>query len=281
MTERFIYCNIAQQEEEYFSKVHQEHVINMEEYKNKVDKENGNFGLGAGGVGANFIFFIIFLVVGIIFLKKKQEVVEEKKGKGKKSKKSKEKTTPKSNMNKPIGIGLIVLGVLCFLSIGGTVYILIQAINNKKNLKEPETPSEYDYKRPCYSRTRKEIVGRVPGDGSEDINADESPEDNSIFNGIKMPRLPKAAQQMLVNSQQQNQNTGSQNTDASGSNAFNFTGMPGLAVSSSNISNNQVKGGTYNATSNDTVGGWERSNQSSGEATTSDGTPEGTFTKDY
>jgi hypothetical protein len=280
MTERFIYCNIAKQEEEYFSKVHQEHLIHMEEYKEKVDKENGNFSLGAAGAGANFIFFIIFLVVGIIFLKKKQEE-PEKNIKDKKKSNKKTPTPETSNSNKPIGIGLIVLGVLCFLSIGGTVYILMQAMNNKKNLKEPITPSEYDYKRPCYSRKQKQMIGRVPGDESEDINANETPQDDSLFSGVKLPKLPKAAQQMLVNNQQTNQDNSSQTADASGSNAFNFSGAPGLTVSSSTVNNNQAKGGSYNATSNESYGGWSRSNQNDGQATTSDGTPEGTFTENY
>ena len=279
MAERFIYCNIAKQEEEYFSKVYQEQLIHMEQYKEKVDKENGNFALGAGGVGANFIFFIIFLVVGIIFLKKKQEEPVKDNKKSKKSGKKNNPTPETSNKNKPIGIGLIVLGILCFLSIGGTIFILIQAMNNKKNLKEPPTPSEYDYRRPCYSRKLKEMVGRVPGDGSEDIN--ETPQDDSLFSGIKLPRLPKAAQQMLTSAQQTNQDNSSQNTDASGSNAFNFSGAPGLSVSSATISNNQTKGGSYNATANETYGGWERSNQNDGQATTSDGTDAGTLTKTY
>jgi hypothetical protein len=122
------------------SKIKEEYEYDIEIYNDKKEKQSSNLSLSIGGASSNLIFFIIFLAAGIVFLKKKPEELPKKK-------KNKKKNIPKSNINKPVGIGLIVLGILCFLSIGLMGFFVMSTLKKQKELIKPVTPEEYDYKR--------------------------------------------------------------------------------------------------------------------------------------
>jgi amino acid transporter len=265
MYTRFIYCNIAKQEEEYYSKIKQEYDSDIKTYNDKKDKESSNLSMGIGGASCNLIFFIIFLAIGIVFLKKKPEEISKKK--------KKKKNIPKSNINKPVGIGMIILAVLCFLSIGIMVYFVMGTINAQKKLdsNKPVTPEEYDYKRPCYSRKQSKMIG-------ED---EEEEEDGGFLSGINLPRLPNAAQRLLTSSNSTTANNDSRGSASSGGNAINFSDVSGLTVTGKTVNNNTSKGGTFDAFSDEVESGWDASKDSSGDILESDGTKEGTTRKRY
>jgi hypothetical protein len=268
MSKRFIYCNIAKQEEEYYSKIKQEYESDLNTYTEKKDKEANNFTMGIGGASGNLIFFIIFLAIGIIFLKKKPEEVSKKK-------KNKKKDIPKTNINKPVGIGLIVLGILCFLSIGIMAFFIIGTVNKQKELIKPVEPETYDYKRPCYSRKQNKMIG----EGEEEEEEEE--EENNFLDGLNLPGLPDAAQRLFSDSNSKTKNNDKRGSDASGNNAIKMSDVSGLIVTGKTVNNNTTKGGTHNAYSNDVQSGWDATKDSSGDIIESDGTDAGTTRETY
>jgi hypothetical protein len=270
MSKRFIYCNITKQEDEYYSKIKEEHEENINLYNEKKDKVNNNFILSAGGAGGNLICCIIFLVIGIIFLRKKPEISNKKKGKKKSI-----QTNNDSNMNKPIGISLIILGILCFLSIGAMVYFVIQSMKNKNDLLEPITPEEYDYKIPCYSRKQNKMIG--------EIEEKEEEEEEDLTNLPRLPRLPNlpdAAQRIISSNTNVTNNDARQSSSSSG-NTITLTDVSGIAVTGTTVNNDVATGGFFESNSNDVRGGYDKSNQSSGDIIESDGTAAGTTRETY
>jgi hypothetical protein len=266
MSKRFIYCNIAKQEEEYYSKIKEEYEYDIEIYNDKKEKQSSNLSLSIGGASSNLIFFIIFLAAGIVFLKKKPEELPKKK-------KNKKKNIPKSNINKPVGIGLIVLGILCFLSIGLMGFFVMSTLKKQKELIKPVTPEEYDYKRPCYSRKQSKMIG-------EDEEDDEE-EKGGFLSGVNLPRLPDAAQRMLASSKSNTANNDSRGSTSSGGNTINLSDVSGLTITGKTINNNSNKGGTFDSLSTDIQGGWDAKKDSSGDIVESDGTEEGTTRETY
>ncbi len=264
MSKGFIYCNIAKQEEEYYSKIKEEYESDIIIYNEKLDKETSNVNTGIGGASGNIIFFIIFLIIGIVFLNKKPDEIPKKK----KGKKKSTESQNVSNPNKPIGIGLVILGILCLLSTGGMVYFIIHSMKSKNELKKPSNPVKYDYKRPCYSRKQNKMLG-----GKED-NDDEI--DTSFLGGIALPGLPDAAQRALASSNSRTSNDDSRSGGSSGGNSIKLTDVSGLTVSGKTVNNNTNKGGTYDAYSADVQSGWDTTKDSSGDIVKSDGTRAGT-----
>ncbi len=269
MPKRFIHCNIAKQEEEYYSKVKEEYESDINTYNEKQDKEKNNLNMSIGGASGNLIFFIIFLAIGIIFLKKKPEEVSKKK-------KKKNKNIPKSNINKPVGIGLIVLATLCFLSIGIMVFFIVGTINVQKKLIKPVTPESYDYKRPCYSRKQSKMIGE-----GEEEDEDKEDKEDDFLSGVNLPRLPDAAQRLLATSKKNTTNNDSRGSTSSGGNTLKLSDVSGLTVTGTTTNNSSNKGGTFDAFSDDVQGGWDATKDSSGDIFKSDGTKEGTSRETY
>ena len=268
MSKRFIYCNIAKQEEEYYSKIKQEYESDINKYNETKDKESSNVNMGIGGASGNFIFFIIFLAIGIVFLKKKPAEIPKKK----KNKKS--KNIPKSTINKPVGIGLIVLGILCFLSIGIMIFFITESMKNKNELIKPVSPENYDYKRPCYSSKQSKMIG----EGEEE---EEDEEEGGFLSGVNLPRLPDAAQRILASAKRNTTNNDSRGSTSSGGNTLNLSDVSGLTVTGTTANNTSNKGGTFDANSDDIQGGWDATKDSSGDIVKSDGTKAGTTRETY
>jgi cytoskeletal protein RodZ len=276
MSKGFISCNIAKQEEEYYSKIKQEYEYNLNTYNEKKDKQSNNFTMGIGGASGNLIFFIIFLAVGIIFLKKKpeEETNKKKKNKNKKKNEKKNENSNKSKMNKPVGIGLIVLAVLCFLSIGIMAFFIMKTINEQKELIKPVTPESYDYKRPCYSRKQSKMIGE---------NEEEEDENDEVkfLSGVNLPRLPDAAQRMLSSSNSNTTNNDERGSTSSGANALKLSDVSGVTVTGTTVNNSSNKGGTFDAFSKASESGWDAEKDSSGDIVKSDGTKAGTTRETY
>jgi hypothetical protein len=272
MPKRFTYCNIAKQEEEYYSKIKQEYENDKDTYNEKKNKQSGNLTMSIGGASCNLIFFIIFLIIGIIFLKKKPEELPKKK------KNKKKETIQKSNTNKPIGISLIIIATLCLLSIGLMAFFIMSTIKKQKELVQPIEPEEYDYKRPCYSSKQNKTIGE---DEKDEEDNEEEEEDYRFLSGVTMPRLPNAAQKLLNSSRSNTNNNDSRGSDTSGNNAVKMSDVSGLTVTGSTVNNNSNKGGTFDAYSNDVQSGWDGTKDSSGDIVKSDGTDEGTTRETY
>ena len=100
--------------------------------------------------------------------------------------------------------------------------------------------------------------------------------DGDFLTGFNMPRLPDAAQRMLASSNSNTTNSDSRGGSSGGGNRLNLTDVSGLTVTGTTVNNNSNTGGTFDANSNDVVGGWDRSNNAAGDIVKSDGTPAGT-----